>query len=235
MDSCIVRRLFLILVALCLICAGTAFGESYEASTMRLLRYEGDVVIEDASGNPRFVLENVRFNSGEAMKTGENSSASVSLDATKILTLDAETRVEFEKDGDHLVLNLTAGTLLLDVQEKLDENESPDIRTSTMTIGIRGTILYVTTLDRVPERVSALFAPTDMPALNTDGTDPSELREVLSRGASEGAGQVSQLGVLQGTVHLSFTDEEGKGHSLNVSSGQKATLIDRNEIGRAHV
>ena len=139
----------MIVTVLCL--SGTAFGESYEASTMRLLRYEGDVVIEDASGNPRFVLENVRFNSGEAMKTGENSSASVSLDATKILTLDAETRVEFEKDGDHLVLNLTAGTLLLDVQEKLDENESLDIRTSTMTIGIRGTILYVTTLDRVPD------------------------------------------------------------------------------------
>ena len=69
--------------------SGAASGESYDASTMRLVRYEGDVVIEDVSGNPRFVMENVRFNSGEAMKTGENSSASVSLDATKILTLDA--------------------------------------------------------------------------------------------------------------------------------------------------
>ena len=64
MDSCIVRRLFLILVALCLICAGTAFGESYEASTMRLLCCDRDVVIEDVSDNPRFALENVHFNSG---------------------------------------------------------------------------------------------------------------------------------------------------------------------------
>ena len=229
MDSCIVRRLFLILIALCLICAGMAFSENYTASTMRLLRYEGDVEILDTSGDPRFVMEDVRFSSGETLKTGASSIASVSLDATKILTLDAETQVLFEKNGDHMVLDLIAGTLMLDVQEKLDVNESLDIRTSTMTVGVRGTILYVTTLDRVPERLSDLFAPADMPALDTDNTAPSELQEVLRHGADEQGGQISQLGVLQGTVHLSFTDEQGEGHSLYVSSGQKATLIDQNE------
>ena len=47
-------------------------AEEYSAQTMRLLRYDGDIVIEDANGKPRFVMENVRFKSGEAVVTGEN-------------------------------------------------------------------------------------------------------------------------------------------------------------------
>ena len=58
--------------------AAPAAPESHTASTMRLLRYEGTVEIEDAEGNARFVMENARFNSGESMRTGESSSASVS-------------------------------------------------------------------------------------------------------------------------------------------------------------
>ena len=80
--------LLLLLVALFLLTCATA--ESYEASTMRLLRYEGNVEISDASGNTRFVMENARFNSGETMLTGEASSASVSLDSSKIVTLDVD-------------------------------------------------------------------------------------------------------------------------------------------------
>ena len=231
MKTYSLKRLVLVPLAfiLAVMVFGSAIAEEYTANTMRLLRYEGTVEIEDANGNPRFVMENARFSSGEAMRTGENSMASISLDAAKILTLDAESRVAFQKNGNHLVLNLTAGTLLLDVQEKLDENESLDIQTSTMTVGIRGTILYVTTLDRIPERLNQLFVPSDAPALGTDDAAPSNLKEVLHFDAGENAGQVSQVGVLQGAVQLSFTDENGDGHSVKVTSGQKATLVDQNE------
>ena len=118
-------------------------AEEYSAQTMRLLRYDGDIVIEDAKGNPRFVMENVRFKSGEAVRTGEKSTVSVSLDDTKIVSLDQNTRVEFFKNGGHLKLKLTAGALLLDVREKLDENESLDVETSTMTVGITGTVIKI--------------------------------------------------------------------------------------------
>ena len=136
------RSIVLALLVLCFLFS-CASAESYEASTMRLLRYEGNVEISDASGNARFVMENARFNSGETMLTGEASSASVSLDSSKIVTLDAVTKVEFVKDAGQLQMNLKTGTLFLDVQKKLDENESLDIQTTTMTVGIRGTIVYV--------------------------------------------------------------------------------------------
>ena len=119
-------------------------AEEYSAQTMRLLRYDGDIVIEDANGKPRFVMENVRFKSGEAVVTGEKSTVSVGLDDTKIVSLDQNTRVEFFKNGGHMRLKLTVGTLLLDVREKLDENESLDVETSNLSVGITGTVVKVT-------------------------------------------------------------------------------------------
>ena len=138
------RRLILMATALLMVnlCL-SAVGESYSANVMRLLNYEGEVHILDADGSNRFIMENARFNSGETMLTGEASSASVSLDSSKIVTLDAVTKVEFVKDAGQLQMNLKTGTLFLDVQKKLDENESLDIQTTTMTVGIRGTIVYV--------------------------------------------------------------------------------------------
>lgn len=119
-------------------------AEDFTSQTMRLLHYEGDIVIEDANGKSRFVMENVRFKSGEAMATGENSLASVGMDDTKIVTLDQNTRVEFFKDGSQMLLKLIKGTILVDVREKLDENETLDVEISTMTVGIRGTVVKMT-------------------------------------------------------------------------------------------
>ena len=121
--------LMILLLVFALAVPGTA-EESYDASTMRLLRYDGDVQILDTTGVPRFVLENVRFDSGEALLTGEAATASVSMDDTKIVTLDESTRVEFLKEGEHMRLNLTEGQVFVDVSEKLDENASFDIQTT---------------------------------------------------------------------------------------------------------
>ena len=130
----------LLALALLLPVAG-ATAESYEASTMRLLRHEGTVDIFDVDGQPRFVMDNVRFISGESMQTGEDGTASVSLDDTKIVSLDTGTLVQFIQEAGHMQLNLTEGEIFLDVTAKLDENSSFDIQTTTMTVGIRGTII----------------------------------------------------------------------------------------------
>ena len=113
------------------------------ANTMRLLKIEGTVSIEDANGNERPVIDNVRFNSGEALSTGADGLASVGLDDTKIVTLESDSRVEFTKSRNMLELNLTQGGLYFEVTEHLEPDETFDIRTSTMTVGIRGTSGYV--------------------------------------------------------------------------------------------
>ena len=130
-----------VLTAVILVCV--VMTQGYYATTMRLLRVEGTVNIEDANGNPRSVLENVRFSSGEALSTGSDGLASVGLDDTKIVTLESDSRVEFTKSRNMLELNLTQGGLYFEVTEHLSPDETFDIRTSTMTVGIRGTSGYV--------------------------------------------------------------------------------------------
>ncbi|MBR5750832.1 MAG: FecR domain-containing protein, partial [Clostridia bacterium] len=185
--------------------AGFAESESYSANTMRLMRHDGDVVIEDTAGNARFVMDNVRFASGEAMRTGAGSSASVSLDSTKIVSLDENSACRFEKNGSHIELTLTEGTLFLDVSEKLDENESLDIVTSTMTVGIRGTITVV-----------SVMPASSLPNIyGLNAAKPSIANE-----------QVTVFGVLEGSADVTGQN----GQTATVSAGQIAVIGADTEI-----
>ena len=181
MKRRILPTLLMILLLALSLALPAAAEESYDASTMRLLRYDGDVQILDVTGVPRFVLENVRFDSGEALLTGEAATASVSMDDTKIVTLDESTRVEFLKEGEHMRLNLTEGQVFVDVSEKLDENASFDIQTTTLTVGIRGTLIFAAV--QPPE------TPGDNPATTigvlegsgtVDTTDASGSRRIFT-------------------------------------------------------
>ena len=162
--------------------------ETYTASTMRLLHYEGSVEIEDASGESGLVMENIRFNSGDSLHTGTDSSASVGLDSTKIVSLDEQTSVKFTKQAKALEMKLTEGTIFLDVQEKLQENETLDIKTSNMTVGIRGTVIYVSTTQESQSEGQTGYTTTTMGVLNgqteyvyTD-QDGKEQKKELSAG-----------------------------------------------------
>ena len=113
------------------------------ATSMRLLRMEGIVTLEDVNGNEKSLVDNMRFTSGDALRTGAASLASIALDDHKIVTLEENSRAQFIQDGGMLELNLTDGGVFFEVNKPLEEDESFDIRTSTMTVGIRGTSGYV--------------------------------------------------------------------------------------------
>ncbi len=113
-------------------------NNSLKATTMKLLRMEGTVTLEE-NGETKTVKENLRFKSGDAISTEVKSLVSVGLDDTKIVTLDEESRAEFQKDGKNLELTLTEGQLFFNVTEKLDADASFNIRNSDMVVGIRGT------------------------------------------------------------------------------------------------
>ena len=119
------------------------YQKGYYATSMRLLRVEGTVNIETADGGTKPVIDNIRFQSGDALNTGADGLASVGLDDTKIITLQSDSRAEFTKQGKHLELKLTKGAVFFNVTEKLQPDETFEIKTSTMTAGIRGTSGYV--------------------------------------------------------------------------------------------
>ena len=139
-QKIIVLVLSLAVVAAVAVVAGILLTRNdYLAKTMRLLRVEGTVNIEDQKGGSKPVADNVRFQSGDALSTGADGTASVGLDDTKIVTLNNDSRAEFIKNGKSLELKLTKGALFFNVTEKLRSDEKFEIKTSTMTAGIKGT------------------------------------------------------------------------------------------------
>ena len=116
--------------------------DKIKASTMRLLRIVGEVTLEDGK-KKKTILDNLRLADGNALSTGAESLASVGLDDTKIISIEENSRAEFYQKGKKLELTLTKGRLFFDVQQPLAENESLDIKSSTMVVGIRGTSGYV--------------------------------------------------------------------------------------------
>ncbi|MBR5944995.1 MAG: FecR domain-containing protein, partial [Lachnospiraceae bacterium] len=115
---------------------------TYLAKTMKLVRAEGTVKIEKEGGKLKPISKNSRFESGEALFTGLDGLATVSLDDTKFVTLKPDSRVEFSKINKQLGIKLTKGGMFFEVTEKLTEGEIFEIKTSTMTAGIKGTSGY---------------------------------------------------------------------------------------------
>ena len=129
-------------IIIVIVCVIIFNRNTYLAKTMKLVRAEGTVKVEQEGGRLKQLKKNARFQSGEALITGAGSLASVNLDDTKIITLQAESRAEFTKLNKQLALKLTKGSLFFDVTQKLNDDETFEIKTSTMTAGIRGTSGY---------------------------------------------------------------------------------------------
>ena len=105
-------KIILLCGILALIAAAVAiyfifFSGGYYATTMRLLRVEGTVSIEDSKGKSKPVIDNILFHTGDALNTGADGLASVGLDDTKVVTLESNSRAEFVKRRKQLELKLT--------------------------------------------------------------------------------------------------------------------------------
>ncbi|MBQ6128267.1 MAG: FecR domain-containing protein [Lachnospiraceae bacterium] len=118
------------------------FRSQIRATTMRILRMEGEVSLEE-NGKKKTATENLRLNSGNALSTEIKSLVSIGLDDTKIVTLDELSRAIFNQVGRQLDLELTDGSLFFEVQKPLEDDETMNIRTTTMIVGIRGTSGWV--------------------------------------------------------------------------------------------
>lgn len=112
------------------------------ASTMRMLRREGVVRLFEFD-KEKTITDNLRLNAGNVLNTETSSLAGIALDDTKIVTINELSRAQFDQKGKKLDINLTDGSLFFEVTKKLDSDETFDIRTSTMVVGIRGTSGYV--------------------------------------------------------------------------------------------
>ncbi len=128
----------LIIALLC-----TSCGKQGTAAVMRLIRTEGDVGITDEKDKEVSVNENRKLYSGYGLKTEKESFAWINLDSVKLAKMDESSEAEIQKKGKKLEILTTTGNLFFHVTEPLEEDETMNIRNSTMSVGIRGTCGWV--------------------------------------------------------------------------------------------
>ena len=113
------------------------------ATTMRLIRYDGEITLTTGSGKSLEAVEDRRLTNGNILNTKTESQAWVLLDTDRVVTLMEESTASFIQKGKKLTLNLEEGRIFFDIDRSLENDESFDIFTSTMIIGVRGTSGYV--------------------------------------------------------------------------------------------
>lgn len=184
------------------------------ASTIQLMKTEGDVSVTNRSGRALSVRKDMRLYSGYHAKTEEGSYAWVNLDSSKLIKLDEVSEAEVRKSGKKLEVLLDSGNLYFDVSQPLDRTESLNIRTSTMIVGIRGTCGWVKMFDAWHAQVYLLEGRVECSV-----TDPAtgESRTTVLQGGETAEFVVypqGQTGERCEIIRESYSEEEIDGFVL---------------------
>ena len=133
--------------AMILASVSPAFAATARATTMKLEKTEGTVTLKTQNGSARKITTGMRLYNGNTLETAKYSYAHISLDSTKAVKLDQSSSATLRQSGKQLELLVKSGKLFFNVNKKLDEKESMNVRTSTMVTGIRGTCGVVEYVD----------------------------------------------------------------------------------------
>lgn len=153
------KRTRLLSVLLALVIAMSIVPEAFaeetaKAATMQLMKTEGTVAVSNSSGRKLSLIEKMRLYNGYHIKTDEKSYAWINLDDAKLGKLDAVSELEVRKSGKKLEMLLNEGNIFFNITDPLEADESLNIRTSTMTVGIRGTSGWAEVTD---ERTAEIY------------------------------------------------------------------------------
>lgn len=172
---------------------GTACaGKPASASTMELKKTEGTVDISDEKGKSVSVLENMKLYSGYQMETGGESYAWIDLDHVKLAKMDEDSEAQIRKDGKKLEIFVNQGKLFFHITQPLEQDETLDIRTSNMAVGIRGTCGWVEVPDENHMLVYILEGTVECSVRDSESEDSAvatvselEMAEIIFRPDAE--------------------------------------------------
>lgn len=123
--------------------SGAANG-SGSAAAIRLKRTEGTVDVADDTDTLLEPVHGLGLYDGYAVDTKAQSWAWIELDAVKLTKLDENSGIGIHKEGKVLEVEIKSGSLFFNVTEPLAGDETLNICSSTMLVGIRGTCGWVT-------------------------------------------------------------------------------------------
>ncbi len=127
------------LFAILLLCNFSFAAEKAEGKVIRLESFTGKISVVSGTGKEQSVNEKMRIFDGYTVITSSNSSAYLSLDNTKSIKLDQNTKISILKKDKVNEIQVVSGSIFFSVTEKLKDDETLNVMTSTMSMGIRGT------------------------------------------------------------------------------------------------
>ncbi len=183
------KRTLCLFLCLVMLLSTAVFAANEKAKTIRLQKTEGEVSVTDASGNPVTLMEDMRLYHGYRVQTGGSSYVWLSLDDSKSVKLDENTRLELRKHGKKIELELISGSIFLDVTSHLGDDEELTVRTATIFTGVRGTKVILSTIPnpdtKLPEDSYELLSKADT---GSESFDEPWLHEVIAKTGSPSPG-----------------------------------------------
>ncbi len=183
------RRCLLLLFAVVFLC--TSCRNLRVAATIALTKVEGELELIDRRGKDVLPKENLHLFDGSIMATHKQSYAWMNLDSKRLVKLDQESQMEIQKNKKKLEIVMQYGSLFFNIEKPLEKDESLDIRTSSMMVGIRGTCGWVTVEDETLLHVYLLKGKVECSVFDKEGNVLAS--EILT------AGQAARL-VLDGDI-----------------------------------
>lgn len=119
-------------------------AEGTAAQGMRLSRAQGTVAVFDTANKPQKAISNMKLLSGYNIATSAGSYAWINLDDTKLVKMDALSKVNVTSTGKNHVVDVASGKAFIDVSKNLEKDESLIIRTAGVAASInKGTFAEI--------------------------------------------------------------------------------------------
>ncbi len=176
----------------------SACGNDAKATTMKLAGTQGTVDVADAKEEAVALIENLPLYSGYQVGTQADSYAWINLDDTKLTKLDMDSAVHIQKSGSDLEMIVDRGSLFFHITEPLSD-ETLSIRTSTMVVGIRGTMGWVDATD--PGRMKVFLLEGTVEVSADGGSDTKEAAQT----ATVTAGQMAEVSLSDGKTEITVS------------------------------
>lgn len=191
------HRCLLLLFAVVFLC--TSCRNLRVAATIALTKVEGELELIDRRGKDVLPKENLHLFDGSIMATHEQSYAWMNLDSKRLVKLDQESQMEIQKNRKKLEIVMQYGSLFFNIEKPLEKDESLDIRTSSMMVGIRGTCGWVTVEDETLLHVYLLKGKVECSVFDKEGNVLAS--EILT------AGQAARLTLDGDIASITVTKE----------------------------
>lgn len=201
------------------------FSARNRASSIRMAKTTGSIDVQDKEGKELALAEDMMLYKGYQVGTQEESYAWLDLDSVKLAKMDEESRIQIRSAGKQLEVQVDSGNLFFNIKEPLGDEETLDIRTSDMVVGIRGTCGWVEVPDGDHMRVYILegkvkcsVTDPDSGKVQKENIQAGEMAEMSLSGKD---GEWIRTGSFTGADIPDFVREE-----LEEDEGLKAKILD---------